>query len=289
MQVKVELWFCPLLYFVAAKEKPTPGRCCSVSRSTPGLARSAVPMLFPREKCDCCCCCCKKESANPFKNKQLGLQGGSSASSSGDRVGRAGRGGLRLNPAGDYRLGRHPPGPLCYQISYSGRMRSHDCYCFLPMTSLLLQPCHPRKDAIKIFGTGLNDVALQVSNIILRKIDLPVVLALPSQSSGSVGQSFRWKIKQRGSSASGGFAGAEAACWLCAETPADIASRSAARWSCKAEEGPLSLRFAMAPSGVCRILYLHEQPSSSSHAEREQRCCFACIPCSVLFFFSLAA
>uniref|UniRef100_A0A8C4V1R5 Chloride channel protein n=1 Tax=Falco tinnunculus TaxID=100819 RepID=A0A8C4V1R5_FALTI len=40
-------------------------------------------------------------------------------------------------------------------------MQSRDCYCFLPMTSLLLQPYHPRKDAIKIFGTGLNDVALQ--------------------------------------------------------------------------------------------------------------------------------
>lgn len=48
-------------------------------------------------------------------------------------------------------------------------MQSHDCYCFLPMTSLLLQPYHPRKDAIKIFGTGLNDVALQVSNVILGK------------------------------------------------------------------------------------------------------------------------
>lgn len=75
-----------------------------------------------------------------------------------------------------------------------------------------------------------------------------------------------------------GFAGAEAACWLCAHLPADISDRNAARWSFKAEEGPLYLCFAMAPSGVCRILYLCEQPSSPSRAEGEHRVqCFSYI------------
>lgn len=119
-------------------------------------------------------------------------------------------------------------------------MQSHDCYCFLPMTSLLVQPYHPRKDAIKIIGIGLNDVALQVSNIILRKKNhLPVALVLQSWSCSSVGQSFCWKIKRHIFSASRGFAGAEAARWLCADLPADISGRNAARWSFIAKEGPL--------------------------------------------------
>lgn len=34
-----------------------------------------------------------------------------------------------------------------------------------PHDIIALQPYHQRKDAIKIFGSGLNDVALQVSNV----------------------------------------------------------------------------------------------------------------------------
>lgn len=75
-------------------------------------------------------------------------------------------------------------GPVSYQISYRQRMQSHDCYCFLSMTSLLLQPYRPRKDAIKVFETGLNDVALQVSNIILQKNDLLVTVVLLSCRAG---------------------------------------------------------------------------------------------------------
>lgn len=134
------------------------------------------------------------------------------------------------------------------QISYRRRMQSHDCYCFLPMTSLLVQPYHPRKDAIKIFGIGLNDVALQVSNIILWKKK-----KIASCSCAAVvEQSFCWKRKRHIFSASRGFAGAEAACWLCADLPAGISSRNAARWSFITKEGPLFLVLSNGSFGCLR-------------------------------------
>jgi len=83
-------------------------------------------------------------------------------------VGRAGQRGSRFNPVG-LETGPSRSVPGSRQISYRQGMQSHDCRCFLPMTSSLpLQPYHPRKDASKIFGIGLDDVALQVSDIILQ-------------------------------------------------------------------------------------------------------------------------
>lgn len=147
----------------------------------------------------------------------------------------------------DCRLVRLPD-----QISYRRRMQSHDCYCFLPMTSLLVQPYHPRKDAIKIIGIGLNDVALQVSNIILRKIICQLLLCCSPRASSSIGQDFCWQIKRHIFCASRGFAGAEAACWLCADLPAEISSRNAARWSFIAKEGPLFPVFSNGSFGCLR-------------------------------------
>lgn len=151
------------------------------------------------------------------------------------------------------------------------------------MTSLLVQPYHPRKDAIKIIGIGLNDVALQVSSIILQKKNhLPVALVLQLQSCSSVGQSFCGKRKRHIFSASRGFAGAAAACWLCAHLPADISSRNAARWSFIAKEGPLFpvlFRWLLRVSAeFCIYVSSHHH----SVVQREQQQWFACIPC--LFF-----
>lgn len=171
-------------------------------------------------------------------------------------------------------------------------MQSHGCYCFLPMTSLLLQPYHPRKDAIKIFGTGLNDVALQVSNTIPRKIDLPVAVVLLSWSSSSHGQSCCWKTKQQRFSASSRFAGAGAARWPRAGIPADIASRNAARRSFEAEEGPLSLCFAMwllrVSAEFCIYISSHHHPVTQRESSNTVLLAFPawvfCVCVSVCFF-----
>lgn len=148
-------------------------------------------------------------------------------------------------------------------------MQSHDSYCFLPMTSLLLQPYHPRKDAIKknlwdwakwcgIAGKQQNSWKKLISRLL--SCCRPRAPALSGRVSAG----------KAAFSASRGFAGAEAACWLCADPPPDSSARNAARRSLNGGEGPLSLCFAMAPSGFCRILDLREQPSSSSRAEGEQ-------------------